>query len=97
MLLKYLNPRNSVCYERILARESNKDILVHLINDILCLEDQDKLEILEYLALSQNPEIASYKQSVLDVLYRDGDGEHVIVPVQVCHPRGGEKKCSVLC
>jgi len=52
-LSKFLDPKNDVAFRKIFGTESNKDILIHFINDILELKDSKKIEDVEYLATVQ--------------------------------------------
>lgn len=94
MVSKFLNPKNDVAFRKIFGTESNKDILIHFINDILELKDDDKIEEVEYLATVQNPDIAYAKESVVDVLCRDKNGIEIIVEMQVSPEKGFEKRAQ---
>ena len=79
---KFLNPQNDVAFKNIFGSEKNKDILIHFINDILRLKEQDTIEHVEFLSPTQDPGIASRRQSIVDVLCRDRQGMQVIVEMQ---------------
>ena len=70
------------------------DILIHFINDILELKDNNQIEDLEFLSPIQDPEIASKKQSIVDVLCRDKAGVQIIVEMQVAPTKGFEKRAQ---
>ena len=93
-LSKFLDPKNDVAFRKIFGTESNKDILIHFINDILELKDDSKIEDVEYLATVQNPDIAYAKESVVDVLCRDKNGIEIIVEMQVSPEKGFEKRAQ---
>lgn len=93
-LSKFLDPKNDVAFRKIFGTESNKDILIHFINDILELKDSKKIEDVEYLATVQNPDIAYAKESVVDVLCRDKNGIEIIVEMQVSPEKGFEKRAQ---
>ena len=82
-LSKFLDPKNDVSFKRIFGTEKNKDILIHFINDILDLKGNNKIEDVTFLSPIQDPEIASKKQSIVDVLCRDANGVQLIVEMQV--------------
>ncbi len=42
VLSKFLDPKNNYAFKRIFGTEKNKDILVHLLNDILGLTGEAK-------------------------------------------------------
>ena len=91
---KFLDPKNDVAFKRVFGSEEHKDILIHFINDILEFKDNDQIESVEYLSPIQNPEIASKKQSIVDVLCRDKNGVQIIVEMQVAPTKGFEKRAQ---
>jgi hypothetical protein len=36
---KFLNPQNDIAFKRLFGKESNKEILIHFLNDVLDLGD----------------------------------------------------------
>ncbi|CAN2102248.1 PD-(D/E)XK nuclease family transposase [Wolbachia endosymbiont of Kradibia gibbosae] len=78
-LSKFLDPKNDVAFRRIFGTEKNKDILIHFLNDILGFTGKDEIKEIEFLSTIQDAEIASKKQSIVDVLCRDENGVQVIV------------------
>jgi len=91
---KFLNPKNDVAFKKIFASEQNQDILIHFINDILGLRGEKAIEHVSPLSTVQDPDIASKKQSVLDVLCRDKQGSQIIVEMQASPQRGFEKRAQ---
>jgi len=91
---KFLDPKNDLAFRRIFGSEKNKDILIHFINDVLALEGNDKVQEVTFQPTIQDPEIASKKQSVLDVLCKDANGVHIIVEMQVSPQEGFEKRAQ---
>ncbi len=94
MLSKFLNPKNDVAFKKIFGSEKNKDILIHFINDILGFSDNHQITEVEFLPTIQDPEIASKKQSILDVLCKDGIGVQYIIEMQVDPLKGFEKRAQ---
>ncbi len=93
-LSKFLDPKNDVAFRRIFGTDKNKDILIHFINDILELEGENMIEDVEFLSTVQNPEIASKKESILDILCKDKKGVQIIVEMQVAPTPGFEKRAQ---
>lgn len=93
-LSKFLDPKNDVSFKRIFGTEKNKDILIHFINDILDLKGNNKIEDVTFLSPIQDPEIASKKQSIVDVLCKDANGVQLIVEMQVAPTKGFEKRAQ---
>ena len=91
---KFLDPKNDYAFKRIFGSEKNKDILIHFINDMLGFSDDSKIEQVSFLKTNQDPEIASQKQSILDVLCTDPTGRQYIVEMQVVQTTGFEKRAQ---
>lgn len=93
-ILKYLDPKNDVAFKRIFGTEKHKDILIRFINDILGFTGSSAIKNVTFLSPVQDPEIASKKQSILDVLCKDENGVQYIIEMQVCHTQGFEKRAQ---
>ncbi|WP_341819985.1 Rpn family recombination-promoting nuclease/putative transposase [Wolbachia endosymbiont (group A) of Cydia strobilella] len=93
-LSKFLDPKNDVAFRRIFGTEKNKDILIHFLNDILGFTGKDEIKEIEFLSTIQDAEIASKKQSIVDVLCRNENGVQVIVEMQVAKTKGFEKRAQ---
>ncbi|KDB19749.1 Rpn family recombination-promoting nuclease/putative transposase [Wolbachia endosymbiont of Glossina morsitans morsitans] len=93
-LSKFLDPKNDVAFRRIFGTEKNKDILIHFLNDILGFTGKDEIKEIEFLSTMQDAEIASKKQSIVDVLCRDENGVQVIIEMQVAKTKGFEKRAQ---
>ncbi|WP_395463580.1 Rpn family recombination-promoting nuclease/putative transposase [Wolbachia endosymbiont of Cantharis cryptica] len=89
---KFLDPKNSYAFKRIFGTEKNKDILVHLLNDILGLTGEAKIEDVTFLSPIEDCEIASQKESIVDVLCRDSTGVQFICEMVVTRIGGFEKR-----
>ncbi|QTG98250.1 Rpn family recombination-promoting nuclease/putative transposase [Wolbachia endosymbiont of Rhagoletis indifferens] len=93
-LSKFLDPKNDISFKRIFGTEKNKDILIHFLNDILGFTGKSTIKDIEFLSTIQDPDIASKKQSIVDVLCRDENGLQVIVEMQVAKTKGFEKRAQ---
>ncbi|WP_264376172.1 Rpn family recombination-promoting nuclease/putative transposase [Wolbachia endosymbiont (group B) of Sphaerophoria taeniata] len=93
-LSKFLDPKNDISFKRIFGTEKNKDILIHFLNDILGFTGKSAIKDIEFLSTIQDPDIASKKQSIVDVLCRDENGLQVIVEMQVAKTKGFEKRAQ---
>lgn len=91
---KFLDPKNDVAFKKVFGSEKHKDILIHFINDILELKGNNQIEDVEYLSPIQDPEIASKKQSIVDVLCKDKNGVQIIVEMQVAPTKGFQKRAQ---
>jgi predicted transposase/invertase (TIGR01784 family) len=94
MLSKFLDPKNDVAFKKIFGSEKNKDILIHFLNDILGFTGSRAIQSVEFLSPLQDPDIASKKQSLVDVLCRDEKGVKFIVEMQVAKTKGFEKRAQ---
>ncbi|WP_264338767.1 Rpn family recombination-promoting nuclease/putative transposase [Wolbachia endosymbiont (group A) of Cheilosia soror] len=77
-----------------LGTEKNKDILIHFLNDILSFTGKNAIQDIEFLSTIQDPDIASKKQSIVDVLCRDSTGVQWIIEMQVAKTKGFEKRAQ---
>src|SRR3990167_8117161 len=91
---KFLDPKNDFAFKKIFGTEKNQDILIHFINDMLGFTGQHQIETVQFLKTSQDPEIASKKQSILDVLCSDQQDRQYIVEMQVAKTSGFEKRAQ---
>ncbi len=93
-LTKFLDPKNDFAFKRIFGSLKNKDILIHFINDMLCFVGDKKITEVQFLKPSQDPDILSKKQSILDVLCTDPIGRQYIVEMQVAKTAGFEQRAQ---
>ncbi|WP_253303140.1 Rpn family recombination-promoting nuclease/putative transposase [Wolbachia endosymbiont of Phyllotreta cruciferae] len=93
-LSKFLDPKNDVAFRRIFGTEKNKDILIHFLNDILGFTGKNAIQDIEFLSTIQDPDIASKKQSIVDVLCRDSSGIQYVCEMQVAKTKGFEKRAQ---
>jgi len=94
-LSKFLDPKCNLTFKRIFGSEKNKNILIHFLNDILGFTDENAIQEVKFLSTIMNPEIASDKQSIVDVLCKDSHGNKYIVEMQVARDRGFEKRAQM--
>jgi predicted transposase/invertase (TIGR01784 family) len=80
---KFLDPKNDFAFKKIFGTEKNKAILVHFLNDMLGFKQGEQVQNVTFLKTIQDPEIASKKQSIVDVLCTDEQGRQYIVEMQV--------------
>lgn len=92
MLGKFLDPKNDFAFKSIFGTEKHQDILIHFINDILCFTGDKAVHTVSFLKTVQDPEIASKKQSVVDVLCTDNLGRQYIIEMQVIGKAAGFAK-----
>ncbi|WP_367364112.1 Rpn family recombination-promoting nuclease/putative transposase [Candidatus Tisiphia endosymbiont of Nedyus quadrimaculatus] len=91
---RFLDPKNDFCFKQIFGTEKNKDILIHFLNDILGYQGKDQIIEVSFLKTIQDPAIAAYRQSIVDVLCKDQNGTQVIVEMQVSEHAGFEKRAQ---
>ncbi|WP_341790207.1 Rpn family recombination-promoting nuclease/putative transposase [Rickettsia endosymbiont of Polydrusus tereticollis] len=91
---RFLDPKNNFAFMQIFGTEKNKDILIHFLNDVLGYKDEEEITEIEFLQTIQNPDIAIYKQSIIDVLCKDKHGVQFIVEMQISKHSGFEKRAQ---
>jgi predicted transposase/invertase (TIGR01784 family) len=78
---RFLDPKNDFAFKRVFGTEKNKEILIAFLNDVF-EGKHDKIEDVEFLKLDQDPEVASLRQSIVDVMCRDIGGRNFIIEMQ---------------
>ncbi|MFT0819915.1 MULTISPECIES: Rpn family recombination-promoting nuclease/putative transposase [Wolbachia] len=94
-LSKFLDPRNDLCFKKIFGTEKNKNILIHFLNDILGFTEINAIQEVEFLSTIMDPEVASDKQSIVDVLCKDSIGNRFVIEMQLARDKGFEKRAQL--
>ncbi|WP_168464252.1 Rpn family recombination-promoting nuclease/putative transposase [Wolbachia endosymbiont of Ctenocephalides felis wCfeT] len=94
-LTKFLDPKCDLTFKRIFGSEKNKSILIHFLNDILGFTAESKIQEVEFLSTIMDPEIASDKQSIVDILCKDSANNRFIIEMQVARDKGFEKRAQL--
>ncbi|WP_265036641.1 Rpn family recombination-promoting nuclease/putative transposase [Wolbachia endosymbiont (group A) of Anomoia purmunda] len=94
-LSKFLDPRNDLCFKKIFRTEKNKNILIHFLNDILGFTEINAIQEVEFLSTIMDPEVASDKQSIVDVLCKDSIGNRFVIEMQLARDKGFEKRAQL--
>ena len=94
MLSKFLDPKNDFAFRRIFGSERNKDILIHFLNDMIVFKEASPILDVTFLKTNQDPEIASQKTSIVDILCKDTQGNQYIVEMQVAKEKGFTKRAQ---
>ncbi|MGL5029498.1 MAG: Rpn family recombination-promoting nuclease/putative transposase [Wolbachia pipientis] len=94
-LSKFLDPRNDLCFKKIFGTEKNKNILIHFLNDILGFTEINAIQEVEFLSTIMDPEVASDKQSIVDVLCKDSHGNRYIAEMHLARDKGFEKRAQL--
>ncbi len=94
-LSKFLDPKLDLTFKKIFGTEKNKNILIHFLNDILGFTGVNTIQDVEFLSTIMNSEIASDKQSIVDVLCKDSYGNRYIAEMQLARDKGFEKRAQL--
>lgn len=94
MPTKFLDPKNDIAFKKIFGTERNSDILIHFLNDILKFKASKPIQKVTFLPTEQDPDIASQKTSIVDILCEDEDKNSYIVEMQVAKTKGFEKRAQ---
>lgn len=94
-LSKFLDPKLDLTFKKIFGTEKNKNILIHFLNDILGFTGVNTIQEVEFLSTIMDPEIASDKQSIVDVLCKDSYGNRYIAEMQLARDKGFEKRAQL--
>ena len=91
---KFLDPKNDFAFKKIFGTDKNKDILIQFLNDILGFAQGEQIRDVRFLKTVQDPDIASKKQSIVDVLCIDEKDVQYIVEMQIARVDGFEKRAQ---
>ncbi len=91
---KFLDPKLGLTFKKIFGTERNKNILIHFLNDILGCTEVNTIQEIEFISTTMNPEIASERQSIVDVLCQDSVGNRFVVEMQLTRDKGFEKRAQ---
>ncbi len=94
-LSKFLNPKLDLTFKKVFGTEKNKNILIHFLNDILGFTGIDTIQEVEFLSTYMDPEVASDKQSIVEVLCKDSSGFRYVIEMQLARDRGFEKRAQL--
>jgi predicted transposase/invertase (TIGR01784 family) len=89
---KFLNPKNDQAFKHTFGTEKYKHVLMLFLNDILGFEEDSKIVEVSFLPTVQDPDIASKKTSIVDVICQDKKGVQYIIEMQVAKYSGFEKR-----
>ncbi|APR98601.1 Rpn family recombination-promoting nuclease/putative transposase [Wolbachia endosymbiont of Folsomia candida] len=92
---KFLDPKLDLTFKKIFGTEKNKNILIHFLNDILGFTEKNAIQEVEFLGTIMDPEIASDKQSIVDVLCKDSSGARYVIEMQLARDKGFEKRAQL--
>ncbi len=82
-------------FQKNLWNGKNKNILIHFLNDILGFTEINAIQEVEFLSTIMDPEVASDKQSIVDVLCKDSHGNRYIAEMQLARDKGFEKRAQL--
>jgi predicted transposase/invertase (TIGR01784 family) len=92
MVARFLDPKNDYAFKQIFGTEKHKDILIHFLNDVLKLQGTHVISEVKFLTPIQDPEIASKKQSIVDVLCVEESGRQFVIEMQVARTSGFKER-----
>lgn len=79
--MRYLDPKNDLTFKKIFAEHPH--LLISFLNGVLPLEEDQKIESIEYLPTELVPVVPLFKYSIVDVRCRDVKGRQFIVEMQM--------------
>lgn len=83
LLARFLDPKNDFAFKKLFGTEKNKNLLINFLNGVL--DVASPVRDVVFLKPAQDPDVASKKQSIVDVLCQDQRGAQYIVEMQVAH------------
>ena len=92
MFATFADPTTDFVFKRIFGTEANKHLLVALLNHLLELDGEHRIQDVTYLPPEQAPPLPEMKLSAVDVKCRDERGRSYVVEMQVLNVEGFEKR-----
>lgn len=83
ILARFLNPKNDLIFKHLFGKEKNKDILIHFINDVLELTDDQRVEEVQLIPTELTRDSKDGKKIILDVLCKDIAGKFFLIEMQM--------------
>jgi len=88
----FADPKTDFVFKRIFGTPPNKHLLIELLNALLELEGEQRIEDLTYLSPEQRVPVAELKLSIVDVKCRDHAGREYVVEMQILNVEAFEKR-----
>jgi predicted transposase/invertase (TIGR01784 family) len=88
----FADPKTDFVFKRIFGAEPNKRLLIELLNALLELEGEQRIDDLTYLSAEQRVPVAELKLSIVDVKCRDHAGREYVVEMQILNVEAFEKR-----
>jgi predicted transposase/invertase (TIGR01784 family) len=88
----FADPKTDIIFKRIFGAEARKPLLVALLNDLLELEGDRRIQNVVHLSSEQHVDVTELKLSIVDVKCTDASGRRFVVEMQVLKVEGFEKR-----
>jgi len=88
----FADPKTDFVFKRIFGSEARKPLLIALLNHLLELEGERRIQDVQHLSGDQHIDVAEMKLSIVDVKCTDVTGRRFVVEMQVLKVEGFEKR-----
>jgi predicted transposase/invertase (TIGR01784 family) len=88
----FADPKTDFVFKRIFGSEARKPLLAALLNHLLELEGDHRIQDIQHLSGDQRVDVAELKLSIVDVKCTDFSGRRFVVEMQVLKVEGFEKR-----
>lgn len=92
MIPVFADPKTDFVFKRIFGTVERKPLLIALLNHLLELEGEHRIEDVQHLSLDQHVAVPELKLSIVDVKCTEVSGRHFVVEMQVAKVEGVEKR-----
>src|ERR1700744_272302 len=86
------DPKTDFVFQRVFGTDDHKKALFGFLNDILQLDEGDRVAPVTLLPPEQRPKVSELKHSIVDVKCVDARGTTYVVEMQVFNVEGFEKR-----
>ena len=88
----FADPKTDFVFKRIFGSEARKFLLIALLNHLLELEGDRRIQDVQHLSGDQHVDVAELKLSIVDVKCTDATGRRFVVEMQILKVEGFEKR-----
>jgi predicted transposase/invertase (TIGR01784 family) len=88
----FADPKTDLVFKGIFGSEARKPLLIALLNHLLELEGDRRIQDVQHLSLDQHVDVAELKLSIVDVKCTDATGRRFVVEMQVLKVECFEKR-----
>jgi predicted transposase/invertase (TIGR01784 family) len=92
VLAVFADPKTAFVFKRIFGAHERKPLLIALLNHLLELDGDRRIEDIQHLSAEQHKDVPEFKLSIVAVKCADATGRRFVVEMQILKVEGFEKR-----